>query len=434
MAGKSAKKKENVRVRIAPSPTGYAHVGTAYTALFNYAFAVNSGGKFIVRIEDSDVKRNIKGAEDKIYEALNWLGISWDEGATKGGKYGPYRISERLEIYKKKAQELLDQEKAYKEEGAIRFKNPGDDVTWNDLVRGEITFPGGEITDFVIMKSDGYPTYNFNVVIDDSMMRITHVIRGEDHISNTPRQIALYKAFGLTIPQFAHHPLLMNKQRKKLSKRDAAVDVAEYKRQGYLPEAFVNFLCLLGWSHPEEKEIFPLKEFVKLFSLDRVRKSGPIFDTDKLDWMNGQYIQKLSGAEFVKRAERFAPEKADVAFLKKIAPLVKSRIKKLSELNDLLNFFFAAPKVDTKKLGENWNRHLQVAFQALEKTKVWELENINDTLMKSIDENGFKTGKFFMDLRIAITGKKITPPINESIEILGKKETISRLKDALASK
>lgn len=430
MANKSADVKK-VRVRIAPSPTGYAHVGTAYTALFNYAYARHMKGDFVVRIEDSDVKRNIKGAENKIYDALEWLGISWDEGATRGGKYGPYRISERLDIYRKRAQELVDQNKAYNDEGAIRFKNPGEDVSWKDMVRGDITFPGGEVTDFVLLKSNGYPTYNFNVVIDDSMMKISHVIRGEDHISNTPRQIALYQAFGLKPPRFAHHPLLMNKQRKKLSKRDATVDVAEYKKLGVLPEALVNFLCLLGWSHPEEKEIFSLSEFVKLFSLDRVRKAGPIFDTEKLDWMNGHYIQRLSDTEFTKRARKFVPEKAGEEFLKKVAPLVKSRVKELSELDALLDFFFENPKVDSSLFGDDYKKHLRAAFEGLKDIDEWSLENVNNILMGVVKNNNFKTGKFFMDLRIAITGKKVTPPINESIEILGRDETVSRLNRVL---
>ena len=426
--------KKNIRVRIAPSPTGYAHVGTAYTALFNFAFARGSGGKFIIRIEDSDIKRNIKGAEEKIYEALTWLGISWDEGASEGGNYGPYKVSERLDIYKKRAKELLEKGKAYEDEGAIRFKNPGKDISWNDLVRGEITFPGGEITDFVIMKSDGYPTYNFNVVVDDSLMKISHVIRGEDHISNTPRQIALYEAFGTKPPEFAHHPLLLNKEKKKLSKRDAAVDVFEYKKDGYLPEAFVNFLCLMGWSHPEEKEIFNLREFVKLFSIERVRKSGPIFNVAKLDWMNGQYMNNLPDEEFAKHALNFAPKQANEKFLVKIAPLVKSRVKKLSELKDLTQFYFEKPKFDAKLFGDDYKMHLKGAIESLEKVDKWELKIINEKLMETVENEKFKTGKFFMDLRTTITGKKVSPPINESIEILGKEETLKRLKDTLVNK
>ena len=222
----------NIRVRIAHSPTGFAHVGTAYTALFNYAFAKKNKGKFVIRLEDTDVKRNVKGAEKAIYDGLSWLGLAWDEGpdmsaskAGKGGEYGPYRQSERLDIYKERAQELIKKDLAYKDEGAVRFRNPGKDISWNDLVRGVVSFPGGEVTDFVLLKSDGFPTYNFAVVVDDILMRISHVIRGEEHISNTPRQLALYKAFEEKPPKFAHLPTLRNKERKKLSKRRDPVDL-----------------------------------------------------------------------------------------------------------------------------------------------------------------------------------------------------------------
>lgn len=427
----SAVSSKKVRVRIAPSPTGFAHVGTAYTALFNYAFARKSKGSFILRLEDTDVKRNVKGAGKAIYEGLSWLGLSWDEGPDKGGDFGPYRQSDRLNIYKKRVEELLKKEMAYEDEGAVRFKNPGEDVSWNDLVRGEVTFPGDQVTDFVILKSDGYPTYNFAAAIDDSMMEITHVIRGEEHISNTPRQIALYKALGQKAPQFAHTPTLRNKERKKLSKRRDPVDLRIYKEDGILPEALLNFLALLGWSHPEEKEIFSLDEFVKLFDLKDVRKAGPMFDTDKLGWINGQYIRKLSDKDFVKRAKSFSPKKADQKTIKKIAPLVKERIRKLSEFEGMTSFFFEEPKVKQKALGENYREHIEKAISVLEKVDSWEREKVDKALLSLVDERDFHTGKFFMDLRIAITGKKVTPPINDSIVILGKEKTLKRLKKVL---
>src|SRR3990167_3768566 len=294
-----------IRTRIAPSPTGFAHVGTAYVALFNYAFAKKNGGDFILRIEDTDVKRNVAEAEKAIYEGLAWLGLSWAEGPDKGGKYGPYRQSQRLAIYKKKAEELLEKGYAYEEAGAIRFKNPGKDISWIDEVRGEISFSGGEITDFVLLKSDGFPAYNFGVVVDDIEMEITHVIRGEEHISNTPRQLALYKAFGVTPPQFAHLPTIRNEEHKKLSKRRDTVDLRLFRKQGYLPEAVVNFLGLLGWSHPGEEEVFPLKEFVRSFDLTRVRRAGPILDVKKLDWLNGIYIRGLDEKDFVSIAREY---------------------------------------------------------------------------------------------------------------------------------
>jgi len=427
------KEKNAVRVRIAPSPTGFAHVGTAYVALFNWAYARKHNGKFIVRLEDTDVKRHVKEAEKAIYNGFSWLGLDWDEGPDKGGKFGPYRQSERLEIYKKKCEELVILGLAYENDGAVRFKNTGDDMGWIDTVRGKISFPGGEVTDFVIMKSDGYPTYNFAVVVDDILMGISHVIRGEEHISNTPRQIALYEAFKVSPPQFAHLPTLRNKDRKKLSKRRDPVDLRIYQEKGYLPEALVNFLCLLGWSHPKEKEIFNKNEFVKLFSLERVRSAGPIFDTNKLDWMNGEYIRQLSvdelNSKFKVQSSNFG--KFEEAKQLAITMLVRDRIKTLSEFDSLAGFFYKSPKVNNRLMGKNYKDHLKMAVDVLDKFDKWDLENINKGLMGAIEKEEFSTGKFFMDLRIAITGSKNTPPINESIEILGKSETIKRLKKVL---
>lgn len=412
-----------VRVRIAPSPTGFAHVGTGYIALFNYAFAKREKGVFVLRLEDTDVKREVKGAEDAIYKGLAWLGLSWEEGPDVGGKYAPYKQSERLDLYKEKVKELLGKGLAYEDDGAVRFRNPGKDISWNDMVRGKITFSGGEIGDFVIMKSDGFPTYHFGVVVDDIAMKITHVIRGEDHTSNTPKHIALYDAFGVTPPTFAHLPTLRNAETgKKLSKRRDTVDLRIFREQGYLPQALVNFMCLQGWSHPEEKDIFGLGEFVEKFDMKRVRKAGPKFDLTKLDWLNSQYIMKLTDNEFVKRIKELAPKDVNENLLKKIAPLVKERIKKLSDFQSFAGFFWERPEVDTKLLGENYRKHLEVALLGIEKSQ---------DLMELVKKNNFKTGDFFMDLRIAITGTKFTPPINESIEILGKSESVERIKSLL---
>lgn len=408
----------DIRTRIAPSPTGFAHLGTAYTALFNLAFARKNKGAFIIRIEDTDRKRHVLEAEQAIFESLSWLGIDWDESTDKGGKYAPYRQSERLGLYEEKIKELLKKDLAYEDDGAIRFRNPGKDVSWDDLIHGKITFPGGEITDFVIKKSDGFPTYNFAVVVDDIEMKITHVIRGEEHISNTPRQLALYKAFGEKPPSFAHHPTLRNKDHKKLSKRRDPVDLRIFRVNGYLPEALVNFLCLLGWSHPDEKEIFGLAEFEKLFDLKRVRKSGPIFDTEKLDWINSQYIQNAKPQELQEILFDFYKGKYDKQLIVKLVPLVNTRMKTLKDFDQLCEFFVTKPKVNQKMLGKNYEKHLKAAIEALEK---------NTPLDEVPKKNDFKVGDFFMDLRIAITGQKITPPINESIEILGKGKTLERI-------
>lgn len=428
-----------VRTRIAPSPTGFAHVGTAYTALFNYAFARKNKGKFILRLEDTDVKRNVPGAEEAIYAGLSWLGISWDEGPDVGGKLGPYKDSEKLEIYKKYAEQLVGDGKAYKDEGAIRFKNPGDDVSWDDLVRGKVTFPGGEVTDFVIMKGDGYPTYNFGVVVDDIEMKITHVIRGEEHISNTPRQIALYHAFDQKPPEFAHLPTLRNEKHQKLSKRRDPVDLRLFREQGYLPQALVNFLCLLGWSHPEEKEIFDINEFIDKFTLERVRKAGPVFDWKKLEWINGEYIRRKDDEEL---AYLFWTHLKDndvdisIDFVKQLVPLIKNRVHTLKEAMELVSFFWEEPvfpdKQETIKelFDPQAQKHLASALHVLQGIKKWTLENINVDLEREIKERGYKTGEFYMTVRAALSGAGVTPPINESMVILGQDKVLHRLEDA----
>ncbi|MAG59850.1 glutamate--tRNA ligase [Candidatus Woesebacteria bacterium] len=419
-----------IRTRIAPSPTGFAHVGTAYTAIFNYAYARKGKGKLVLRLEDTDVKRKVKGAEEAVYAGLSWLGITWDEGPDKGGKFGPYRQSERLEIYKKKADALVRSGDAFEDEGAIRFKNSGSDMEWTDKVRGKISFPGGEVRDFVIMKSDGYPTYNFAVVVDDIEMKITHVIRGEEHISNTPRQLALYKAFGVQPPEFAHLPTLRNAEHKKLSKRGDAVDLGAFRKEGYLPEALVNFLCLLGWSHPDEKEVFGLDEFIKHLSLDRIKKAGPIFDIKKLDWLNGIYIRNKDNKDLAHLVNEHVTNDVSGTSVEEVAPLIKDRVNKLSEANDLLEFFWSAPQVGKELFGDESPRHLASAARVLGEIKNWNLGQVNKKFAGEIKKKKFKTGDFYMSLRIALSGKKITPPINESIVILGQDKVLHRLEEA----
>lgn len=420
-----------VRTRIAPSPTGFAHVGTAYISIFNFAFAKKNKGEFIVRLEDTDVKREVRGAEEAIYEGLKWLGLSWDEGPDIGGKYGPYRQSERLEIYQKKAKELVNKGLAYEDKGAIRFKNPNHEVSWDDLVRGRVVFPADQVTDFVILKSDGFPTYNFGVVLDDILMNISHVIRGEEHTSNTPRQLVLYQALGANLPVFAHLPTLRNMEtKKKLSKRRDPVDLRIFRDQGYLPEALVNFLCLQGWSHPEGKEIFDLKEFVAKFDMKRIRQAGPSFDISKLDWINGEYIRRTQNSKLKTQIYEFFHGKYPEDKIGQILPLVQTRIKTLKEFETLAGFFFKSPKVDKSYFGKGYKKHLRGALTELENAD-WEREKIDKVLLGLIDRSGFNTGNFFMDLRVAICGSRFTPPINDSVVILGKKESLSRIRYAL---
>jgi len=414
-----------VRVRIAPSPTGFAHVGTAYTALFNYAFAKKNGGKFVLRLEDTDIKRNVEGAEKAIYEGLTWLGLTWDEGPDIGGKYAPYKQSERLETYKQYIERLLDSGMAYRDEGAVRFKNTNSEISWNDKVRGRIFFPGEEIGDFVIFKSDGFPTYNFAVVIDDILMKITHVIRGEEHISNTPRQIAIYQALGEKMPFFAHLPTLRNKDKKKLSKRRDPVDLRIFRSHGYLPQALVNFLCLLGWSHPKEKEIFDLGEFVELFNLERVRKAGPIFDTEKLNWINGEYLRKIPKSKVKNQIFEFYKGKYPKELISRIIPLVQNRMRNLTEFESLAGFMFERKK--PLRVTDSFEWHIKAAFDALSGIKKWERQAIDEGLINKVKSEGFKTGDFFMDLRASLSGSRVTPPINDCIYILGKDEVLERL-------
>ena len=403
--------------RIAPSPTGVAHIGTAYTALMNYAVAKKAGGKFYLRIEDTDTKRNVEEGVKAIVDGLSWLGLSWE------GK--PVMQSDRLDIYKKYARALLEQRKAYEEDGGIIFRvTNSEPVAWRDLIRDEMEFPADQVVDFAIIKKDGFPTYNFAVVVDDHEMGITHVIRAEDHISNTPRQILLYQAFGFNLPEFAHTPLLRNPDRSKISKRKNPIAIDWYKTQGYLASAVVNFLGLLGWSYPGGKEIFDITEYVEKFSLSRVGKTGPVFNPEKLDWLNGEYIRRLSVGELSSKFE-FINSKfksLDKAQKSSITSLVQSRIKTLKEFDQLAGFFFERPKVDKKLLGDNYKGHLEAALSAIQK----------DAPLDEVPEkHGFKTGKFFMDLRIAVTGSRVTPPINESIAILGKSESEARIGELL---
>lgn len=421
---------KEVRVRIAPSPTGFVHVGNIYIALFNFAFARQNKGKFILRIEDTDVKRHILQAEKVICEAFRWLGLKYDEG--------PYRQSQRLDLYQKYANQLLRKNFAYEEEGAIRFRVPSGKSSWNDLVRGKIEFDNTQIKDFVILKSDGYPTYNFAVVVDDWLMRISHVIRAEEHISNTPRQIMIYKALGAPIPEFAHLPLLRNPDRSKISKRKNTVAISWYRKQGYLPEALVNFLCLLGWSHPQGKDIFTIDEFIKYFSFDRVSTSAPIFDLKKLTWLNGVYIRKKSDKELVQLIKPFAPKAMKDSLIGKTIPLVKERLQKLSDYPDLTDFLVKEPNVDKKLLIKKGGRDKKlikeqfgVALRELEKVKDWRAKNLENVFRKTVKDNNYHLGKFFMATRIALTGKTATPPLFETMELLGKEKTIKRLKTAI---
>ncbi|ACI20166.1 glutamate--tRNA ligase [Dictyoglomus thermophilum] len=466
---------DNVRVRIAPSPTGYLHVGTAHTALFNWLFARHNKGTFILRIEDTDLARSTKEYEENIIEGLKWLGLYWDEG--------PYYQTQRLDLYRKYADELLkkglayycyctpeeleerrkealaqkkpprydrkclylsDEERArYEREGrkpAIRLLVPEGKTVFNDIIRGEIEFNNEDIGDFVIMKSDGIPTYNFAVVIDDYTMGITHVIRGEDHISNTPKQLFIYNAFGWTPPEFAHLPLLLGPDRSKLSKRHGVTSVTEYKKMGYLPQALVNYLALLGWTPEENREIYTVEELIELFDLRRVTKNPGIFDVTKLEWINTQHIRRLSLEEladltypFLKEAEWFKEENFNKEYYLKVLSLLQERLKTLAQIKEYADYFFVDDLDYDVETVKKVCKHPDTPLY-LEKIKdVWSqlseftAENLEASLKKLAEENQIPTKNLVHPIRVALTNKTVGPGLYEIAEVLGKEKTLKRL-------
>ncbi len=474
-----------IRTRIAPSPTGIAHIGTAWLSMFNLALARQSGGQFIIRIEDTDRARFVPEAEAKIYEGLKWLGIDYDEGGIKGGPYEPYHQSERLEIYQKYAKQLIENGWAYycfatKEEldqmrkdqiergelprydgrwreadeeevekrlnngdpYVIRLKVPkGRIIKWTDLIRGEVEFKTDLIDDQVLIKGDGFPTYHLAVVVDDYLMKITHILRGEEWISSTPKHLLLYEAFGWEVPAMAHMPLIRNKDKSKISKRKNDVSILSYREKGYLPEAVTNFVALLGWSHPEGKEIFSLNEFMEVMTLERVQKTGPVFDWDKLNWYNGYYIRKMGQergmAELAKKliADGFVKENFPVEKMELILPLVYERLVTLADFSELSDFFWQEIVIDKKLLLKKADEEIVsgqlMLTKAFLETINWSKEKIEEKIRNLTEEKCYKKSQYFMMLRIAVTGKTATPPLFETMEILGKEKTIQRLNQAI---
>ncbi|MBI5356305.1 glutamate--tRNA ligase [Candidatus Collierbacteria bacterium] len=429
-----------VRVRIAPSPTGFAHVGTAYMALFNWAFAKKNQGVFVLRLEDTDQKRHVPEAEKAICSALKWLNISPDESPVIGGPFGPYRQSERLKRYQETAKELVKSGEAYEKEGAIWLIMPRDiTLGWEDAVRGQIDFDSNQLKDWVILKSDLNPTYNFANVIDDLDMQITHVIRGEEHISNTPLQLSVYRILEKEPPIFAHLPVLRAADHKKLSKRRDPVSLQWFKEEGYLPEALLNFLALQGWSHPQEKDMFPADEFAELISLERIKTSAPVFDFKKLDWLNGQYIKSKSDQELIDLISKDYAKNIPLELIEKFIPLVKERLRKLKDFSESVYFFIKVPDVplplltgQTKHATAEIKQIIDQTIKAYEKEKSWttaELETIGHNLLET---TSWTPRELFMTIRVALSGKTATPPLFEMMMVLGKEETLRRL--AYASK
>lgn len=466
-----------IRTRIAPSPTGKdLHIGNAYTALINFIFARQNKGNFIIRVEDTDQTRLVEGSEDRILDSLKWLGLDYDEGPDKKNvKFGAYRQSERLEIYEKYSQKLIDEGKAYYcfcsaqrlekmreeqklgklptmydglckksdrikarekvnkgEKHVIRLNVPDEGATeFHDAIRGKISFENALVDDQVLIKSDGFPTYHFGVVVDDHLMEISHIIRGEEWISSVPKHILLYQAFGWNPPVFAHLPLLRNPDKSKLSKRKNPVWVSWYKNEGFLPEAVLNYLGLMGWSMPDGRDKFSLSEMKAEFKLEDIKTTAPIFDIEKLKWLNKRYIQDLSEDQFRNLVGEYSKYKDHPNFralIKACSSLVMPRINTLKEFDAMAGFYFKPPidfEMDVSGKGNLFKR-IAAGLKDLNNDD-WKTVKIGDNLAVLAKESGLSNSDFFMLLRVAITGRKISPPLNESMEILGKEEVLERL-------
>ena len=487
-----------VRVRYAPSPTGQPHIGNIRTALFNWLFARHHGGKFIVRIEDTDQNRLVEGAIEAILDGLRWLNIDWDEGPEVQGPHAPYEQSNRLEIYQRLTEQLLDQNNAYycycsREElerlrrarrphpnpppegeenlhwgngcncrrlghaGAagepvgdadrvVRFAMPESGVTQvHDLIRGDVEWRNELQEDFVILKSDGFPTYHLAVVADDHLMEISHVMRAEEWLPSTPRHLQLYKAFGFEPPEFAHLPMITGPDRAKLSKRHGATAISEYEEQGYLPEALLNFMVLLGWSLDGSTEVVTLQQIIDNFTLDRITKSAAIFDQDKLMWMNGVYIRDMAAGDLARRMAEYIPRQLDDGeqdYLCNIAPLVQERLKRLDESDDITAYFFGelpsdydpATLVQKGMDAEGTLAALEAAVGDLESGTTGDgfgHEKLEEMLGETGQRLELSRRQFFGLLRTAATGRNVSPPLFETMEVMGRERVLARLRLAV---
>lgn len=482
----------DIRVRYAPSPTGHLHIGNARTALFNYLFARNQKGQFIIRIEDTDQKRNIVGGEESQLKYLKWLGMDWDESVDVGGEYGPYRQSERLDIYKKYYEDLLEKGLAYKcycteeelekereeqiargeaprysgkcrhltkedqarleAEGrkpSIRFRVPAGKVyRFNDIVKGEVSFASEDIGDFVIVKKDGMPLYNFAVAIDDHLMKISHVLRGDDHISNTPKQLMIYEAFGWEPPTFGHMTLIVNENHKKLSKRDESIIqfIEQYEALGYLPEALFNFIALLGWSPVGEEEIFSKEELIEIFDPARLSKSPAVFDRQKLIWMNNQYMKKLPVEKVVELALPHLvsagrvpenPSTEQLEMVNKLVALYQEQMSYGAEIVSLSELFFKE-EISYDETGkailseEQVPEVLRAFLQELEDLEPFEAAEIKAAIKRVQKATGQKGKKLFMPIRVAVTGQEHGPELPNTIELIGKETVKKRIQNILS--
>ncbi len=451
--------KKGIKVRLAPSPTGQLHIGTARTALFNYLFAKKNKGSFILRIEDTDQERSQKEYEKDIINSLSWLGLAWDE---------EYRQSERTEIHQKYLKRLIEQGLAFwcdhtKEEldqekqkqivqkqaprhicdrkgkakqGIIRFSCPERKIEFDDLVKGRLVFDGGLLGDISIAKDEKTPLYNFAAAIDDALMGISQVIRGEDHISNTPKQIFILEALGLELPEYGHLPLILGPDKTKLSKRHAVTSVSQYREMGYLPEAMVNFMAFLGWHPGGEREIFSLSDLSQEFSIDKVNKSNAIFNLEKLNWFNQHYIRQKDLDELTRECLRYLPQGIDFEYAKKVVGLERQRIKKLSEIGEITDFFFS-DQLDYDKNLLIWQNmelsqvreNLEILYKRLQKVDNFKQEDLEGSVMPLTEEYG--RGELLWPLRAALSGQKASPGPFELMEVLDREKSLERIKQAI---
>jgi glutamyl-tRNA synthetase len=408
----------SVVVRFAPSPTGFLTIGNVHTALFNWLFARHEGGEFRLRIENTDTSREVAEATEQIQESLRWLGLDWDGGLT-------FQL-DRMERCREEAQRLLDEGNAYEDDGAIRIRMPDEGVTgWNDLIRGRIEYPNDKLEDLVAIRADGRPTYNFASPIEDWMDGITHVLRGEDHISNTPKQIRILEALGAPLPEYGHLANILGEDGRKLSKRHGDVTVEDFRADGYISEALLNFLALLGWSYDDKTTVMSREELVERFTLDRVGASPAVFDYAKLDWLNGVYLRELPVDEYATRLVAYLREQGydwDEELVRRAAPLVQEKIAKLGEFPAFAGFLFARPESPPAD-GEM----LPAAVAALAEVEPFEADRIEAALRETAERLGLKPRDAFQPVRLALTGSSVSPGLFESFELLGKEESLARL-------
>jgi glutamyl-tRNA synthetase len=435
-----------IRVRFAPSPTGYLHIGGARTALFNWLFARHHGGKLVLRIEDTDKTRHVEEATAAIYDGLKWLGLNWDEGPHIGGDFGPYLQSERTELYERYLRKLQDAGHIFEDQGALRFRSPREHVVVDDLVCGKIDFDltnPGTHPDMTIRRPDGSWIFHFVNVIDDLEMKISHVIRGEDHLSNTPKHIEIFRALGATPPQYAHIPLILNRDGSKMSKRDEGARVEYYIRRGYLPEAVRNYLCLLGWSPKDNREKLDVDEIIRIFDLKNIGRSSATFDPDKLHWLNGEYAHELSDSEFYNlavarlKSSGVKLDRFQENYVRAALQTCKGKINTFDELPAYCGSYFTDdlhydPNGVAKHFTAENKPRLKAVRDALSALEKFDADNIETTLKNTAAKLGVKVGAIVHPTRLAVTGSNVGPSLYHLLEVLGKEKIVARIDRALA--